>query len=303
MALLLHSTAERQAVWRDIFARANEAFYASENDVTDPAEVTLLACWVPPDDLSRYPNLRAVICVGAGTDHLACLPRGVALVRTLAPGIEQMVRDWVTMAALCLHRDMPAYLEQATRREWQAQPVRSAKDRRVGVMGMGRIGTLVAASLGALGFQVEGYSRSGRPVDGVKVHGADGLAAFLARSDLLICLLPLTDTTRGILNERLFAALPRGALLVHAGRGPQLDMEALRRKLDSGQLASAMLDVTDPEPLPRDHWAWNDPRVIVTPHVAAQTDAAEGAAFALQVVAASSAGLPLPGLVDRDLGY
>lgn len=303
MALLLHSTAERQAIWRDAFGRADEPFFASEKDVTDPAAVTHLACWVPPDDLSRYPNLRTVICVGAGTDHLAGLPRNVALVRTLTPGIEEMVRDWVTMAALCLHRDMPAYLDQATRGEWQTRPVRGAKSRRVGVMGMGRIGTLVAASLGALGFQVEGYSRSGRPVDGVKVHGADGLAGFLARSDLLICLLPLTDTTRGVLNDRLFAALPKGALLVHAGRGPQLDMEALRRGLDGGQLASAMLDVTDPEPLPRDHWAWNDPRVIVTPHVAAQTDAAEGAAFAMQVLAADRAGAPLPGLVDPNLGY
>ncbi|MCJ8140979.1 2-hydroxyacid dehydrogenase [Falsirhodobacter halotolerans] len=303
MALLLTSTPERQVVWRAAFAAAGEPFFASEAEVTDPGAVTQIACWTPPADLSRYPNLDCVICVGAGTDHLSDLPEGVTLVRTLSPGLDAMVRDWVTMAALCLHRDLPAYVDQARRGAWQARPVRTARSRRVGIMGMGRIGALAAESLRSLGFEVEGYSRSGRGPGGIKVHGADGIGAFLARSDLLVCLMPLTDQTRGALNDALFAALPPGAMLVHAGRGAQLDMDAMRRALDAGHLSTAMLDVTNPEPLPPDHWAWTDPRVIVTPHVAAQTDAADGAAFALQVVAAARAGMPLPGVVDRGLGY
>ncbi|WP_207101297.1 2-hydroxyacid dehydrogenase [Paracoccus shandongensis] len=303
MALLLHSTPERGAVWGRIFADAGEGFIADEAGVTDPALVTHLACWTPPADLARYPNLRTVICVGAGTDHFPPLPPGVALSRTLAPGIEAMVRDWVVMAVLALHRDLPAYLEDAARGAWQPRPARLARSRRVGIMGMGRIGRLAAESLGALGFSVAGYSRSGAPVEGVAVFGADRLDDFLAGADILVCLLPLTDRTRRMMNDAFLARLPAGAGLVQAGRGAQLDMDALRRALDSGRLSAAMLDVTDPEPLPADHWAWTDPRVLITPHVAAHTDAAEGARHALAVIRADRDGQPVPGLVDRSRGY
>lgn len=303
MGLLLHSTAERGAVWSRIFTDAGEGFIPDEASVTDPSQVTHLACWVPPADLSRYPNLRTVICVGAGTDHFPPLPEGVALSRTIAPGIEAMVRDWVVMAVLALHRELPAYLDGATRGEWQPRPARLARSRRVGIMGMGRIGRLAAESLGALGFPVAGYSRSGTPALGVDIFGADRLNAFLAGSDILVCLLPLTEETRGLMDDAFLARLPEGAALVQAGRGAQLGMEALRRALDSGRLSAAMLDVTDPEPLPADHWAWRDPRVLITPHIAAHTDAAEGARHALAVIRADRDGQPVPGLVDRSRGY
>ncbi|RDW13261.1 hypothetical protein DIE28_08995 [Paracoccus thiocyanatus] len=150
MALLLHSTPERGTVWGRIFAEAGEGFIADAAGVTDPAQVTHLACWTPPADLSRYPDLRTVICVGAGTDHFPALPEGVALSRTIAPGIEAMVRDWVVMATLALHRDLPFYLDHAARGEWQPRPARLARTRRIGIMGMGRIGRLAAESLQAL---------------------------------------------------------------------------------------------------------------------------------------------------------
>lgn len=303
MALLLHSTPERAAVWSRIFSDADEGFIPDEASVIDPAQVTHLACWTPPADLARYPNLRTVICVGAGTDHFPPLPEGVALSRTIAPGIGAMVRDWVVMAVLALHRELPAYLDDGSRGAWQPRPARLARSRRVGIMGMGRIGGLAADSLASLGFPVAGYSRSGAPVDGVEVFGADRLDAFLAGSDILVCLLPLTDRTRGMMDDAFLARLPAGAGLVQAGRGAQLDMDALRRALDSGHLSAAMLDVTDPEPLPAGHWAWADPRVLITPHIAAHTDAAEGARHALAVVRADRDGQPVPGLVDRSRGY
>ncbi|SDX64926.1 2-hydroxyacid dehydrogenase [Roseicitreum antarcticum] len=302
MAMLFLSTPARLPVWKPMFDDAGETLIAGEAAVTDPAEVTAIACWTPPADMSRYPNLRVVLSVGAGVDHLPSMPPGVALARTLAPGIEAMVRDWVVMATLMLHRDMPQYLEQGRAELWQSHPVPLASGRRVGIMGMGRIGTLVAHSLSALGFQMAGLSRAAHPAD-VQTFTPASMDAFLARSDLLICLLPLTAETRGILGARTFAALPRGAGLIHAGRGPHLDLQAMRASLDNGQLGSAMLDVTDPEPLPRDHWLWRDPRVILTPHVAAQTDATEGARHALAVMRALHSGAPLPGLVDQAKGY
>jgi len=303
MTLLLVSTSERARIWRPILAREGIAMVEGEAQVTDPAAITHIACWVPPADLGRYPNLRAVISTGAGVDQMPPMPEGVTLVRTLAGGIDDMVRDWVVMAVLMLQRDLPAYLDQARRGEWKVQAVRDVRTTRVGILGMGRIGQRVAAMLRTFGYEVMGFSRSAAPVEGVEMHGPDGLTRMVAKSDLLICLLPLTDETRGFLGAELFAALPMGAGLVHAGRGAQLDMEAMRAALDTGRLRAAVLDVTDPEPLPQDHWAWADPRLIITPHVAAQTDAVEGAQHVARVMQATREGRPLPGAVDQARGY
>lgn len=299
MALLFLSTPERGAVWQRVFDAADEPIFMGHDAVTDARSVTHLACWTPPDDFARYPNLQTVICVGAGVDHIPALPRGIALVRTTVPGLDQMVRDWTVMATLMLHRDMPTYLENAQGGVWQTRPVTPAAKRCVGIMGMGRIGGLVAQSLAAMNFNVAGWSRSGTPVDDTEIFGADGLERFLARSDILICLLPLTPQTRGILNAALFNKLPDGAALINAGRGGHLDSDAMIAALNSGKLCSAMLDVTDPEPLPQTHPLWRDPRVIITPHVAAQTDAEDGARHALKVIGAEREGLVPPGFVDQ----
>jgi glyoxylate/hydroxypyruvate reductase A len=303
MALLFLSTRARAPIWHRILTEAGEEMIEGEAAVTDPAAITEIACWTPPADLGRYPNLRAVISVGAGVDHLPPMPAGVALSRTLSSGIDTMVRDWVVMATLMLHRDLPTYLNQAREGIWKAQPVREAASRRVGILGMGRIGGLVAESLKALGFDVAGLSRSGAGDTGVTLFKPTETEAFLARSDLLVCLLPLTEETRGILGARTFGMLPKGAGLIHAGRGGHLCVADLRDALDTGQLSAAVLDVTDPEPLPADHWLWSDPRVIVTPHVAAQTNPVEGALHALAVIRAIRAGRPVPGLVDQARGY
>ena len=205
------------------------------------------------------------------------------------------------MAALSLHRELPAYLDQGRQGLWRARQNQSAGHRRIGVMGMGNLGQAVVAALRPFGFPLAGWSRSARHVPGVDCM--TDLNAFLSRTDILISLLPLTPQTRGLLNKGLFAMLPRGAHLVHLARGPQLDMAALRDALEDGQLSSAWLDVTDPEPLPPGHWAWSDPRVIITPHVASQTDALDGARHVIAGIRADRAGQPVPGLVDRDRGY
>ncbi|MCT4579670.1 glyoxylate/hydroxypyruvate reductase A [Donghicola sp.] len=303
MALLYISLPDRAAVWQPIFDAAGVPMIIGEEAVTDPAEVIYIACWQPPADLSIYPNLKAVICVAAGVDHMPPMPEGVVLTRTIASSIAPMVRDWVVMATLMLHRQMPAYIEQAKTGIWKSQGIQSSQSRRVGIMGMGRIGALTAQTLSSLGFDVAGWSRSGTPVDGIEVYGAVDLPAFLQRTDLLVCLLPLTKETRGILGQDVFNQLPQGAMLAHAGRGSQLDMKALKLALDSGQIHSVMMDVTNPEPLPADHWAWTDPRVIITPHVGSVTDYAEGAEHALNVIRALRSGEDIPGLVDQSRGY
>ncbi len=303
MPLLLISTPERGEVWPRVFAEAGEPIVVGEAAVTDPSTIAHIACWYPPKDLSIYTGLKTLISVGAGVDHLPALPAGVALSRTIAPGIEAMVRDWVVMATLMAHRDMPVYVAQSRERLWKAGKVAAAGDRTVGIMGLGRIGRLAAAGLGTLGFRVRGWSLSGAAVENVEVFAAHELEAFLGGSDILVCLLPLTERTRGILGTRLFAKLPRGARLVHAGRGGHLDMAALARALDEGEVARAVLDMTETEPRPAENPLWNDTRVIITTHIAAQTDAREGALHALAVIRAVRENRPIPGLVARERGY
>jgi glyoxylate/hydroxypyruvate reductase A len=210
------------------------------------------------------------------------------------PGIVDGMVEYVVHAVLDLHRDMPAYRRQQQRGEWNPLPVQPAASRRVGVLGQGVLGQAVLTALGRFGFDTMGWSRS---------QAAQPLGAFLARSDVLVCLLPLTDATRGLLDAALFAQLPRGAALVHVGRGAQLVVPDLLASLDNGTLAEAVLDVTDPEPLPPGHGLWQHPRVRITPHIASMTQPESAARVAIDNLRRFAAGQPLVGLVDRGRGY
>lgn len=303
MAVLYLSDPARGAVFHAAFAKAlpDIAFHIGE--APDPLAVCWLVTWTVPTDLKRYPNLRLIFSVGAGVDQfdLAALPPGVGVVRMLEPGIPQQMQEYVTLATLALHRDLPAYLGQQRSGLWKAGRNMPAEDRRVGVMGLGVLGQAALAALRPFGFPLAGWARSLRQIDGVECF--TDLDAFLARTDLLICLLPLTAETEAILDAGLFAKLPRGALLVHAGRGRQLDHAALIEALDEGQLSAAVLDVTAPEPLPHGHPLWSHPQVILTPHVACQTRPVDGARHVIGAIRADLAGTPIPGLVDRRRGY
>lgn len=241
----------------------------------DPAMVRHVLTWQMPDDLDRFPHLATVFSVGAGVDQFlgARLPEGVGLVRLISPGLTAMMQEYVTMAVLGLHRHLPAYIDQQARGVWQMVDIPPpARFRRVGVMGLGELGRAALAALRPFGFQLSGWARSPRQIEGVETfHGPDGLDGFLSGLDFLVCLLPLTPQTEGILNAGLFSRLPRGAHLVQAGRGRQLVQDDLLAALESGQIAAAVLDVTDPEPLPQGHPFWTDPRIILTPHIACIT--------------------------------
>lgn len=309
MALLYLSKESRGRVWREVFARElpDVPFLTGTEAVTDPAEVRYVATWTVPEGLARdYPNLEMVISVGAGADQfdLSAVPEHIVLARTVAPSLRTMMRDYVMMGVLAVHRDLPTYLRQQREATWKGWPIVQARKRRVGVMGLGELGGEAVETLRAFGFQVAGWSRSPRTIEGVETFaGADGLAPFLERTDILVCLLPLTAETEGILNADLFAQLPAGAALVHAGRGRQLDHPALLDALDTGRLAAAVLDVVDPEPLPADHPLWRHPSVILTPHIACETDDEEGALSAIGSIKAHRAGAPVPGRVERGRGY
>ena len=308
MAFLLLSNAERQAAFGEAFARdLPEVPFATREEDVDPAAVRFLMTWVFPDDLdTRFPNLELILSTGAGIDQVLArpLPTRARLVRLVEPGNISLVRDYCVMAVLGLHRGLPRFLDQQRREHWEAGGFAWADQRRVGVLGMGELGLAVLQALAPFGFQRSGWSRTPKAVDGVRCHhGPAGLDAVLAESDIAVCLLPLTDQTRGLLDATRLARMPAGAGLVHAGRGGQLDQTALLAALDRGHLSGAFIDVTEPEPLPAGHPLWRHPRVILTPHIAGHARAETSAQATVENIRRYLDGQDPIGLVDPARGY
>jgi glyoxylate/hydroxypyruvate reductase len=299
----------RGRVWADIFARQAEPQidFRIWPEIGDPAEVRYLAAWEPPADIrAKFPNLSVLFSSGAGVDQFKFdeLPADLPIVRMVEPGIIHGMVEYVSWAVLSLHRDMPAYQRQQRDAQWKTIQVQPASRRRIGVLGLGSLGQAVLTQLRNFGFDCAGWSRSRHAVEGVQCFaGTEELGAFLARSEVLICLLPLTEATRGFLNAKLFAQLPAGAGLVHVGRGPHLVEADLLAALASGQLAHAVLDVTDPEPLPAAHAFWQHPQIWLTPHIASMTQPDTAAEVVLENIRRFEAGEAMSGLVDRRLGY
>jgi glyoxylate/hydroxypyruvate reductase A len=308
MTFLYKSDPTRGLEWARLFAqKAPDLRFRIWPDVGDPGDVRFLAAWMPPAEImATFPNLELLFSVGAGVDQFdfSALPAELPVVRMVEPGIIDSMVEYATLAVLALHRDLVSYAAQQREQVWRQIRVRPASQRRVGILGLGSLGEAVSRKLAGFGFPVAGWSRSRRAIEGVTCYaGAEEMKAFLARSDILVCLLPLTAETRGILSADLFAMLPEGARLANCGRGGHLDQDALLSALGSGQISAAVLDVTDPEPLPAGHPLWSHPHVLVTPHIASMTQPETAVDVVLDNLRRHRAGEPLVGLVDRGRGY
>ncbi len=312
MILVVKSGGERAvAEWQACFASVAPQLQVRwwDDPRLDPASVDYALVWDPePGRLAKLPNLRAIFGSGAGVDAIVAdphLPRGVPLVRCVPPEATQRMGEFVCWAVLSLNQDARRMALAQARAEWDwFEPPFAAAAKTVGIMGLGAMGLRSAQMLRGLGIPVIGWSRTPKQVEGVETFaGAAALSDFLSRSQVLVCLLPATPETTGLIAAPLLARLPRWAGLVQVGRGVQQVLPDILAALDSGQLSSAVLDVFDPEPLPPDSPAWSHPRITVTPHVGSLPSRLERARYVADCIARFERGERLPNVYDPERGY
>lgn len=314
MTLLVAITSWDVEPWLDRFRRLlPDRPVVRLNEPFDPGSIRYVASWKhPPGSLAGLPNLAAIFSLGAGVDHLIGDPElpKVPILRVVDQDLTERMSEYVVMHCLMHLRRGWQYAAQQAQRIWhdeREQP--AARDVRVGVMGLGILGSDAARKLALMGFDVAGWSRRPREIAGIRsFSGYEGLARFLGRTDILVCLLPLTPATRGILRRELFAKLARdgrlgGPILINAGRGGlQVETDILAAMQD-GTLKAATLDVFETEPLPATSPLWRQPGVIITPHNAAMSDPDAIASAVAAQIRRHEAGEPFRNVVDPAVGY
>lgn len=276
-------------------------------DTGDKADITALITWkLFKGDATAYPNLRTILSLSAGVNQYIGhpeLPKNVRLVRMIEPGLSQGMMEYVISYVMRFHKQHD-HMKALAAQPWGSTIPPLASQRRIGIMGMGEMGRACATALTALGFPVNGWSRSDKTITGIThFTGQAGLGDFLKNTDILVCLLPLTADTQGILNKETLSLLPRGACLINAARGKHLVEEDLIPLLHSGHLDQAALDVFRVEPLPADHPFQHEMRIHITPHLAAITRPESAVESIKQALEQLAKGEDPAGLVDLGRGY
>jgi glyoxylate/hydroxypyruvate reductase A len=277
-------------------------------DVGDRAEVEfILANELPPGAFATFPNLRFVAGTAVGVERLLKdpdLPPDIPILRQVNTERAATMAGWVLYQVLGHHRRFDEYRANQAARHWEHLRYPSPVDMRVGVMGLGTLGGTVARRLRDLMYAVAGWTRSRKEIEGIESFAGPGeFRAFLARTDILVSILPNTRATQNLLGAEELATLPEGAYVVNCGRGTLIDEDALLAAIDSGHLSGAALDVFRTEPLPDDHPFWSHPKVTVTPHFACMGRAAFGAANLVENIRRARAGRLLTAVVDKAEGY
>ncbi len=296
-------------LWKKAFEAAlGPIDFRTLDNLGDKAGIEIVLAWKPPAGLiASFPNVKLIVSLGMGVDHLLAddrLPEGVPIVRIMDDGLVGQMSEYALYWALRHHRDIDKYAASQRAKQWKVEDFVDTLHRRIGILGLGTIGQDTAKKFAALGFPTAGWSRTQKSLPGIETfHGADGLARVLAQSDILVNVLPLTRDTKGLLDGKLFAALPRGAYLINMARGGHVVDEALLAALDSGHLSGAALDVFNQEPLPPEHRYWTHPKVQMTPHVAGATNPRTASPGVIENIRNIRAGRPLINTIDPKSGY
>jgi glyoxylate/hydroxypyruvate reductase A len=308
MNVVFSSRIESPERWFPLLETAlpQDRFFAWPDVNGGNAEIALVA--TPHDGLfAQLPRLKLVQSIWMGVDPLLAdpsFPRRVALARCIDPGMVAAMCETVLSHVIDFHRSLYLYRRQQAAKTWKKLPQYMASDRSVGLLGLGELGGTIGPMLRSMNFRVLGWSRRPKSVSGVESYaGADGLAQMLPRCDVVVCLLPLTPETRGILNAATLALLPEGAAVVNLARGAHVVDADLLAALDSGHVAQAYLDVFAAEPLPADHPYWSHPGVFVTPHIAALTEPRTALPMIVENINRVRQGQAPLGQVDLDAGY
>jgi glyoxylate/hydroxypyruvate reductase len=308
-ALLFSSRLDDPVAWSAALkAEMPELDVRISPDLGNSGDIETALVWkAPPGELASLPNLKLITNLGAGVDPILAdetIPKHIPVARLGDEVMSQMMAQFVTMCVLRHYRDLARYARQQRESRWHYELPRASYEVPVGIMGIGLLGGAAARMLKSIGFPVAGWGRSPRTIDGVETfHGAAGLAPFLARTEILVCLLPLTPETRYIVNRDVLYQLPRGAKLVNCGRGGTVDEAALLTALNDGQIAEATLDVFETEPLPANHLFWQMDNVLVLPHTASIAVPEIAARDVIENIRRLATGQQLLNIVDRARGY
>jgi len=296
-------------LWLEHFQKAQLNVLVQGRDEYRVEDIDYVFSFSPPHGLLKtFPKLKTIFSVGAGVDAFLAdpdFPKRIPLVRFVDPQLSTEMAQYVVLHVLGQHRQQATFEAQQKQSRWSQMLLpRKTADTRIGILGLGEIGTMAGERLRDLGFPVSGWSRSRKHVRGIESYAGEAeFADFLAVSDFLICLLPLTPETRGVLNAKTFSRLPKGAYLINVARGGHLKEDDLIPAIDSGQLACATLDVFQTEPLPETSPFWLHPKITVTPHVAAISDPQIAARFVIEGISASERGETHPHTVNMTRGY
>jgi glyoxylate/hydroxypyruvate reductase A len=277
-------------------------------DQYEPAAIDIALVATPPRGIvGTLPNLKLVQSLWMGVDGLLAdptFPRTIALARLIDRGMVAAMVESVVSHVLDYHRHHYLYRTQQAGKTWKKLPQFMASDRTIGILGLGELGTSVATQLRTFGFNVAGWKRRPSEIEGIEVFsGTAGIGQMLGRSQVVVCLLPLTDETRGVLNAAAFAKMPKDSCIVNVARGAHVVVPDLIAALDSGHLAHAYLDVFEKEPLPTESPLWTHPAITITPHSAALTEPRTAMANVIENIERVRAGRPASNLVDFSAGY
>jgi glyoxylate/hydroxypyruvate reductase A len=274
----------------------------------DKADIEVALAWKPAAGLlASLPNLKLIVSLGMGVDHLLSddkLPAAVPITRIMDDGLIGQMSEYALYWALRHHRDIDKYAASQRAKQWKVEDFVDTIHRRIGILGLGTIGQDTAKKFAALGFPTAGWSRTAKSLPGIKAfHGADGFMRLLAESDILVNVLPLTRDTRGLLDAKAFAALPKGAYFINMARGGHVVDDALLAALNSTHLSGAVLDVFNQEPLPAEHPYWTHPKVHVTPHIAGATNPRTASPGVIENIKRLRSGGALMHCIDPKAGY
>lgn len=301
---------ERREWWKETLQKLLPGYqvFLWDEDSFDKGAIDYAVVWMPPlGALASMPNLKCVFSVGAGVAHILrdeSYPMTVPIVRTVSEGLRKRMAEYVALHVLRYHRRLPEIEAASSAGEWVQYVEPLASDVTVGILGVGNLGQTAAGVLNSLGYEVLGWSRRGREVEGVEVmKGSDGLKEILRRSKIVVSILPGTSETVDLLDGSMLGLMPAGSYFINVGRGDVVVDADLVHALETGHLGGATLDVFREEPLPKDDPYWSTSNVLITSHTASAIEPATGGQVIAGNILAFDSGQTVPDLVDLDQGY